>query len=133
MARQPRRILIVDDLPDWCATIGRLLTDEGYRVCVAESADKALTLLTKTPVDLAVVDIRLDDSDEANVQGLDLADQIKRDWPAVQVIILTGYPTLHTVERVMQPRGAGSRCAEAYVEKDRPDELVKMVRQALAT
>jgi CheY-like chemotaxis protein len=131
MTHHLRRILVVDDVPDWCATLSRLLTDEGYRVQVTASVDGALSLLKATLFDLAVIDIRLDDSDETNVEGLDLAGLIRRDWPSVKVIIVTGYPTLQTVERAMQPHRVGPQLAESYVEKENSDELVKAVRRVL--
>jgi two-component system nitrogen regulation response regulator NtrX len=131
MTHQPHRILVVDDVPDWRTTLSRLLTDEGYEVQVAGSMESALVLLKTVAFDLALVDIRLDDSDETNVEGLDLADAIRRDWPTVKVLIITGYPTLETVERAMQPHGTGPKLAEGYIEKDRSHELVKMIQQVL--
>lgn len=133
MTHQPRRILVVDDLPDWRTTLSNLLTFEGYEVQAAGSVDSALAALRTCSFDLAVVDIRLDETDESDEQGLELADVIKREWPAVKVVIITGYSTLDRVNRAMEPHVTGSKLADSYVEKDRSAELARIVERVLRT
>ena len=43
---------------------------------------------------VAVLDVRLDESDEDNIDGLLLMEDIRRKWPTTAVIILTGYATV---------------------------------------
>lgn len=133
MARQSQRILVVDDWLDWRITLSNLLTARGYDVQVAASLEGALTALKSCSFDLAVVDIRLDDPDESNTQGLELAGIIKRDWPAVKVVIVTGYSNVEMVQQALEPRLAGLKAADAYIEKNAAADLAETVERLLAT
>ncbi len=59
-------ILIVDDLPDWRATLSGILFDEGYQVRRTGSREEALQMLETERFHLAVLDVRLDETDEDN-------------------------------------------------------------------
>lgn len=133
MAKKRYKILVVDDLPDWRRTLSRLLGDAGYEVEVAESSANALLLFEKTQFDLAVLDIRLIDSDEENEEGINLATEIKRRRPEVKVIQITGYGTEKRMKRAMEPEiKTGLRPADNYLPKNKiDDELVQTIQQML--
>jgi len=132
MADKQRKILVVDDLSDWRTTLRGLLEDAGYDVQVADSLPAALTLLEAGHFDLAVLDIRLDETDEGNTEGLTLAAEIKQHWPATKIVIITGYDTPDTMKRAMEPDAQGRRLVENYIPKTQTEELVQIVREALA-
>lgn len=132
MVDKRHRILVVDDLPDWRTTLRGLLLDAGYEVRVAESSEQALELLGSEQFDLAVLDMRLDETDEDNVEGLDLAEQIKHRWPAIQSIIITGYETPPTLTRAMRPDDRGDTLVANFVPKTQTEDLVRVVHQVLA-
>lgn len=77
-------LLIVDDDPSLCRTLGANLRADGYEVMVAGSARQALSLLKKGLPNLAIVDLILPD-----MHGFELCRRIKKtvDLP---VIMLTG-------------------------------------------
>lgn len=132
MTNKTNKILVVDDLPDWRNTISGVLVDEGYEVEVAASIQEALGLLDHTHFDLAVLDMRLDESDEENTEGLDiLAKKIKENWPNVKSIILTGYSTPETQKRALERGIQGQSLVEDYVEKTETDDLVRTVKEVL--
>lgn len=132
MANERHRILVVDDLQDWCETIGGLLEDEGYNVQTAGSRTSALELLQADNFDLAVLDVRLDEQDEDNVEGLDLADKIKQHSPNVKVVIITGYDTKDLVRKALEPDPQGQTLAEDFIPKTETERLVKTVKSVLA-
>jgi len=132
MVNRQHRILVVDDLPDWRETLGGLLVDAGYHVLVADSYTSALGLLEAKQFDLAVLDMRLDETDEANTSGLDLAAEIAHRWPAVMAVIITGYGTQDTMRQAMEPDVHGHVLAADYIPKTQIDELVQIVRRVLA-
>src|SRR6476619_2132103 len=81
-----RRILIVDDERPILMTLEALLTRRGYGVETAATASAGLKLLkTKSPA-LVLLDLQLPDA-----EGLETLDQIKTEFPNVQVIILTAH------------------------------------------
>ena len=132
MAKGSHQILIVDDLPDWRMTLGGLLTDAGYQVQVAGSTTRALELLRGNRFDLAVLDIRLDESNEDNTEGLDLAAEIRKSWPDVKIIIVTGYNISVNMQQALEPNSQGQKLADDYIPKDQSGELIQVVQKALA-
>ena len=132
MTSRQRKILVVDDVCDWRTTLGGLFEDAGYDVRVAASSARALELLRTDQFDLAVLDMRLDETDEGNTEGLDLAAEIKRHWPATKVVMITGYGTSYTIRRALAPDVRGQRLAADYIPKTETEELVQVVREVLA-
>jgi CheY-like chemotaxis protein len=124
------RILVVDDLPDWRATLSGILLDEGYEVCVAGDRQEALRLLAAKRFHLAVLDVRLDEADEDNREGLELMRQIKAYDPTTAVIILTGYADVRMVQDALRPQANGLPFAYSFVEKPNSKELIEFVRRA---
>ena len=49
------------------------------------------------------LDVRLDESDEDNQDGLLLMEDIHREWPSTAVIILTGYGTVAWCKKHSNP------------------------------
>lgn len=131
MLEKRHRILVVDDLPDWRSTLGGLLEDEGYEVQVAGTSSRALEILGSDHFDLAVLDIRLDETDEGNTEGLSLAAEIKKHWPEVKIVIITGYGTPEIMREALEPDTDGNTLAADYIPKTETEELVRIVRKTL--
>ncbi|MEW5958144.1 MAG: response regulator [Chloroflexota bacterium] len=113
-------ILIVDDAPDWRAMLAGLIGDvlPQIQVLTAASMEEARRQLTQHPIRLAIIDIRLDESDEDNIDGLTLAEFIRAHYPQTQALIITGYANLETVKRAMQPDETGARLVADYIQKE---------------
>ena len=80
-----RTILIVDDEPDVCDALVRVLGGAGYRALSAESGEAALEVLAKEPVQLIISDNQM-----SGMSGLDLLKQVRLKHPHVLRIMLTG-------------------------------------------
>ena len=74
-----------------------MLIDAGYSVFTANSALDAIQILESQSVTAAILDIRMDDSDEDNIEGFLLAAEIRNKWPNIKVVVLTGYGSVETV------------------------------------
>jgi len=131
MTPQTARILVVDDVPDWVATIGGLLSDEKYEVGVANSIVSAIQMLSNFNYNIAIIDIRLDETDDENTDGLTLARQVKERWPDTKVIVVTGYGTQPMVQQALSQNAAGIRIADSFIEKDRVQAIIPLVGQML--
>lgn len=131
MANSSTKLLVVDDLKDWQKTIGGVLQDQGYDVSLAGSVDDAVSLLSDGEYDLALLDIRLDETDEENIEGLTLAETIRDRWPKVKIVIITGYGTPDTLQRSMEPDAQGKRLVEDFLPKGDTDKLIATVRRIL--
>jgi DNA-binding response OmpR family regulator len=79
------RILVVDDDPRLLSAIKSLLTEEGYQVATASSAEDALDYLQSQAPDVVVLDVYL-----PGINGLEACRRIKYKHPALPVIIMSG-------------------------------------------
>src|SRR5690349_15272804 len=112
------RTLIVDDLPDMRDTLARILKDADFEVFKASSIEEALAILQTTRVHVAVLDVRLDENDKDNEDGLALMYQIRRLDPTIAIIILTGYASVKMVQVALQPDKAGEPPAFDFLQKE---------------
>ena len=124
------KLLIVDDLPDWRRTLAGLFVDEGYEVKVAGSVEAALRALAVEYFNVAILDVRLDESNEGNRDGLSLMRQIKSESPSTEVIVLTGYAEVGMAQEALNTDANGVRFAYSFIQKDQTDELIRQVKQA---
>jgi DNA-binding response OmpR family regulator len=82
----PYRVLVLDDDEHALSGIVELLRDAGHNVTGAATYDAAKRLLTVSPFDLLVSDVRL-----RSFNGLHLVMQTRADHPETAIIIITGY------------------------------------------
>lgn len=124
------KILMADNDPDFLETRREFLEKEGYEVVTASSPFEAQERLQQEDIALAVIDIRLlNDDDEKDVSGLDLAKNIGRSLP---VLILTGYPAVEYVRQALRLQVNGVPVAHDFIAKgDGPQALLTAVRKAL--
>ncbi len=80
------RVLVVDDHPTNRRILEGFLTKRKMLATLAESGDQALALLEKNSFDLMLLDFQMPDMD-----GLQLAQEIRRRWPAsaMKIVVLT--------------------------------------------
>ncbi len=82
-----RQILVVDDEEEVREILAETLVDFGYRVLTAASGEEALPVLAKDhSVAMVITDVRM-----PGMSGLELADEIRRRWPEVKVVLISGY------------------------------------------
>ena len=85
---RPATILVVDDEPTVRQLATRALEREGYRVIQATDGLEALGLFTHDArIDLLVTDVRMPHTD-----GIILAAALRRRYPSVPVLFMSGYP-----------------------------------------
>jgi two-component system nitrogen regulation response regulator NtrX len=126
-------ILVVDDLPDPRSTVQGILEDTGYVVRSAANKEEALRAITTEHIHVAILDVRLDEWDEKNKDGLDLMHEINGIDPTIVIIILTGYADVKMVQEALQPDSEGHRPAFGFLNKSEMDQLVDYVNCAIET
>ena len=121
--KRPPKVLIIDDEKEVCTFFDFLLQEKGYDVYLAHDGQEAQQLLAKENFDLALVDLKLPDTD-----GIRLLANIKRLYPECEVIIMTGYSTVKSAISAIK-LGAFD-----YIEKpfDDLDKLEQLIEQAVA-
>jgi signal transduction histidine kinase len=97
---QPGTILLVDDDALVCMATAEMLRDCGHRVIEALSPRKALEILgSGTAVDVVVTDQAM-----PGMTGTELAAVIRKSWPRLPVLLVTGYAELPKGDGVELPQ-----------------------------
>ena len=84
-------ILIVDDNSDIRKILNELIIDAGYKTRLAANFNQALSEIDKKMPDVAIIDVKLDKSDN---DGIELLSHIKTINQDVPVIIITGHANI---------------------------------------
>lgn len=92
-----KSILIVDDEESLRQSLEKVLKNAGYITFVAGSGSEAMDLLAQQPADLVLSDLKMPNGD-----GMTLLKSIKKKFPDVEVILLTGYGTIETAVEAMK-------------------------------
>jgi CheY-like chemotaxis protein len=116
-------ILVVEDNAQLRRVVVRQLGALGYRVVEAGDASAALTALESERVDLLFTDIVM----PGGISGLMLAGTAKERWPAVKVILTSGFPETNLTGRFGAPAHGVPIMSKPY----RGDELACAIRKAL--
>ncbi|MGE5279525.1 MAG: response regulator [Deltaproteobacteria bacterium] len=85
------RILVIDDEEVIRDLLAQTLTRRGYHVEPAEDGPAALKKVSSGFFNLLITDLKL-----PGMNGIEVLKQIKKVNPYIEVIIITGYPTIET-------------------------------------
>jgi two-component system, NtrC family, response regulator HydG len=83
--RKERSVLIVDDDPKFCKTLGDILKGRGFVVTEVTDPHGVMERI-KPDSQIVLLDMKLN-----NVGGLEVLKQIKEQYPHLPVILVTGY------------------------------------------
>ena len=86
-------ILVVDDNPDICFLIKKILKEKNYLVREAANYNQAIFEIKKKLPDLAIVDIKLDKGDK---DGIEILKFITKKSNQVPVIMISGHANIQT-------------------------------------
>ncbi len=117
-----RKILVVDDEDTVCRSIKKALQREDYDIDVALSGEDGLKMQQQKDYDVIIVDLMM-----PGLNGMDLLKALKAISPAVQVVMITGYPTMKNTLQAMQI-GAFDFLPKPFL----PYDLRNLVTRALA-
>lgn len=89
-------ILLVDDEVINLQNVSHFLEQQGFQVTTATDGSKAIELLSTSPFDLVVTDLKMGDID-----GVQVMKTAKELHPDIEVIIVTGYATVNSAVDAM--------------------------------
>jgi two-component system probable response regulator PhcQ len=92
----PHKILLVDDEPHVTESLKRTLHKEPYEILSAQSANEALQILAREPVDVVISDERM-----PGMSGAKFLAFVYRDYPETIRIMLTGHANLDLAMRAI--------------------------------
>jgi CheY-like chemotaxis protein len=121
-----QRVLIVDDDHLVADTLCLIFERSGYEACACYSAEQALDRARDFPPDLLLCDISMPGRD-----GIALVDDINREFPSCQILVLTGfYANLH---RVQQYADSLPKPVSVLTKPCQPADLLREVNAMLAS
>jgi len=80
-----KKILVIDDEPVIVKMLRRLLTKEGYEVHTASNGEEAVALMRNNNFHVVVTDIIM-----PKIEGIEMITTVKRDYPSVKIIAMSG-------------------------------------------
>lgn len=83
------KILLVDDDQDFLSVTKKRLAKRGYTVQTASNGPEVFGKLSAQNIPVIVLDVKM-----PGMSGIEILKKIKKHFPLVQVIMLTGVPTV---------------------------------------
>lgn len=115
-AQEPKRVLIVEDEGDMCLLLNIILTGKNLELDHVKNLAAAADYLKDDQPAIVILDNKLPDG-----FGVDLIPEIKKAYPGIKVIMISGYD--QAVKDVALENGA-----DVYLEKPfKKDQLFQAI------
>ncbi|MDA2911736.1 response regulator [Nitrospiraceae bacterium AH_259_D15_M11_P09] len=118
-------VLVVDDEPDIRTAVRMMLAKDGYSVLEAEDGEKAIEAINtgqnRLMLDVIICDIRM-----PKIGGAEAIAYFQKEYPRVQLIVLTGFPDTETLASFMR-----SGIVDYLVKPVEPEKLIAAVEKAM--
>jgi DNA-binding NtrC family response regulator len=115
------RILVVDDEEVVRLALARVLSSEHCKVEAAWNGADALREIERHSFDVVLLDLRMPGMD-----GISVLKAIKEKRPEIEVIVVTGYPSLETAKEAIR-HGAYDYLAKPV----EPDRIINVAHSAV--
>ena len=113
-------VLIVDDDDAVRELCDSIVSNLGYIPLLASTLEEARRILRQRKLELVLLDLRLPDGD-----GVELLQEIKKDQPETQVIVITAYGTIRSAVAAMR-LGASDYLAKPFSTR----HMMMLLREA---
>jgi DNA-binding NtrC family response regulator len=136
MIKIPAKVLLVDDEEDFVEMLSLRLKELGEKVSVAYSGQEGLDTLENTHIDVVILDIKMPGMD-----GIQTLREIKKRFPLVEVIMLTGHGSTETAvegmklgafDYLLKPADFSDLSTKLEGARKRKDEQEERIRKAEA-
>ncbi|WDN90321.1 hypothetical protein BuS5_03292 [Desulfosarcina sp. BuS5] len=129
------KMMLVDDEERFLSTTQKLLSKKGYDVLTATSGGEALEKLRTGNVHVVILDVKMPGMD-----GIAALREIKRQFPTIEVIMLTGHATVESAidglktgatDYLMKPTDIDEiieKAEEAFMKRQNLEEKIRVAR-----
>ena len=129
------KIMLVDDEERFLLTTKKLLSKKGYEVFTASSGAEALDNLKKQNIHVVILDVKMPGMDD-----METLKEIKKHFPLVEVIMLTGHATVESAvdglqagatDYLMKPANIEElveKSEEAFEKRKKLEEKIRMAQ-----
>jgi DNA-binding NtrC family response regulator len=126
------KILLVDDDQNFLSVTKKRLKRRGYAVQTLSNGAEVFEILKVQNIQVAILDVRM-----PGMSGIEILKEIKKKFPLVQVIMLTGVPTvgsasdslkLGAINYLIKPveiEELLQKIKEAYEERQRLEKKIR--------
>jgi len=90
-------VMLVDDEVEFLETLVKRMKKRNVNVTGVKSGEEALKLMDQNPVDVVVLDVRM-----PGIDGIETLREIKKKYPLVEVIMLTGHASMEVAIEGME-------------------------------
>lgn len=117
------KVLVVDDEEVFLNTLTERLLGRGFDVQGVTSGKDCLDIMSRQSFEVVVLDFKM-----PFLSGLEVLQEIRKNWPETQVIMLTGHASAEAGIKGLRLGAFG------YLIKPSPvEELVRKIYQAVET
>jgi len=114
-------VAVVDDEPNMCKVLTKILRMEDYNVITFTNPREALEHIRQVQPDVVLSDIKMPE-----LSGMELLKAVKRDLPQIEVLIMTAFGTIDEAKEALREG------ALDYVTKPfKTDELLLALQKAM--
>jgi two-component system, cell cycle sensor histidine kinase and response regulator CckA len=116
-------IIVVDDVSLVTRPTARMLSEAGYRVFEANSAEEALEILrtARRPVELVITDVVMPE-----MNGVELMRRIAAEWPGTKILFMSAHPA-----QVLVREGLTHPAVHFLAKPFTRDELIQKVHEVI--
>ena len=118
------RILVIDDEYPVRAMLKEVLTEAGYEVIDASNGKVGIDRYRQDPTDLVITDLFMPEK-----EGLETIQELKREYPEVKIIAISGGGT--TVKHNFLPLAGMFGALHTFPKPFDVKELLKAVKELL--
>ena len=91
------RILVVDDEPLVRKSLYESLRGDGFTASMASNGEEAYEKIAASYFDIVITDMKM-----PKMNGMELLKKLRKDFPSVSVVIITGYGNVETAVEAMK-------------------------------
>jgi two-component system alkaline phosphatase synthesis response regulator PhoP len=123
-----KKVLIVDDEPDFVAMLKENLEDEGYLIEVAYNGVEAINKVKINPPDAIVLDVMMPEKD-----GFQVCSELKNDdqYADIPIILLTAVSDHVSSTQYSHSQGMNMEADDYLSKPASPDEIAESLKALL--
>ena len=123
-----KRILVVDDEPDFCSIVQGQLEKEGFEVELAYNGVEGMKKVRENPPDAIVLDVMMPEKD-----GYEMCKELKADSNTcdIPVLLLTAVASHVTSTRYSHADGMSTEADDYIAKPASAEEISQSIRQML--
>lgn len=125
---EKKRILVVDDEPDFASIVQGNLEKEGFEVEIAYNGVEGLEKVYANPPDAIVLDVMMPEKD-----GYEMCADLKRDekYNDIPIILLTAVASHVTSTRYSHADGMSTEADDYIAKPASAEEITRSVKELL--